>query len=227
MRRRKFKQLAEEIWGSGEAPAQLTERQVGKGRVFWSAAFQKKSDVAQDRQGAVGLGPMDLVSRRQSGRFRPAGQALFPKNVHGRWRSEIGPIGHDRRQRVHRLDRRPASRAAAIRTRGLSRSTSLPLLKQGENLLAVEAVNTTDVAIARRIDRHAHDSIQGRPQADHRYRQDLGVGPKRSKENWNSDADAGDGWTAAKELGPLGMAPWGNLDAAAPSITICIPKSIS
>ena len=38
---------------------------------------------------------------------------------------------------------------------------------------------------------------------------------QKVEENWNSKADAGDGWTAAKELGSLGMAPWGDLDAPA------------
>jgi hypothetical protein len=35
------KQLANELWGSGEAPTQLTERKIGNGRLFWSEAFQK------------------------------------------------------------------------------------------------------------------------------------------------------------------------------------------
>ena len=73
--------MAAELWGSGEAPAQLTERQVGKGRVFWSTAFQKKSGSRSSAQEAW-VGPMDLVSRRRSGRLGPAGQTLFPQNVH-------------------------------------------------------------------------------------------------------------------------------------------------
>ena len=43
---REVKRITEELWGSGEVPAQLTERKIGKGRLFWSAAFQKKPEAA-------------------------------------------------------------------------------------------------------------------------------------------------------------------------------------
>ena len=75
------------------------------------------------------VGPMDMVSRGQSGRFRPAGQTLFPQDVLRRWRSEIRPVGDDGRQRVHRLDRRSSggqrrhAHAAVHLRRGLRTET--------------------------------------------------------------------------------------------------------
>ena len=41
--------VAAEFWGAGEAPAELTERPIGKGRFFWSTAFQKIGNRAAPR----------------------------------------------------------------------------------------------------------------------------------------------------------------------------------
>ena len=87
-------------------------------------------------------------------------------------------------------------------------------LKQGANLVAVEAVNATDdpspAGLIGALTIHYKDGHKQTIVTDKTWES-----AEKAGEKWNSTADAGDGWTAAKELGRLGMAPWGNLDAAA------------
>ena len=40
------RQLTRELWGSGEPPAEITERAYGKGRLFWGGILQKKLELA-------------------------------------------------------------------------------------------------------------------------------------------------------------------------------------
>ena len=49
------------------------------------------------RQGTARVGPMDLVSGRQTVRLGPSGKTLFPQNIYRRWRSKIGTVIDDRR----------------------------------------------------------------------------------------------------------------------------------
>ena len=82
------------------------------------------------------------------------------------------------------------------------------LLKPGANLLAVAATNTTDspspasligLLTIKYADGHSQEIPTGQ---NWQAAQSAGS-------QWNSDASAAEGWTAAMELGPMGMSPWG------------------
>jgi hypothetical protein len=86
----------------------------------------------------------------------------------------------------------------------------VPLLKPGPNLVAVQVVNGTDqpnpAGLIGRVTIEYRDGTTNTVGTDSSWKTS-----KTPGEKWESDpATAGD-WAAAKELGPMGMAPWGGL----------------
>jgi hypothetical protein len=207
--------LAEQIWGSGEAPAQLTGREVGRGRVFWSAAFQKTTDLTKNPAEQLSSANWIWYPEGNPAASAPAGRRYFQKTftVEGEVKSAQLVMTADNEFTAW-IDGKQAG-AGDTHTRAFSFDVA-PLLKQGSNLLAMEAVNTTDAASpAGLIGKLTIQYKDGHTQAvatDATWK-----AAQKAKENWNSQAGTGDDWAAAMKLGPLGMAPWGTLEAAAPN----------
>jgi hypothetical protein len=206
--------LAEEIWGSGEAPAELTERQVGQGRVFWSAAFQKKSRVAPTAGELLGGASWIWYPDGNPAASAPAGKRYFREtfSVDGEVKSAQLVMTADNEFTAW-IDGRQVG-SGDTHTRAFTFDVT-PVLKQGSNLLAVEAVNATDhpspAGLIAALTIHYKDGHRQTIVTDRNWKS-----AEKPGESWNSAADvAGDGWTAAKRLGRLGTAPWGNLESAA------------
>jgi hypothetical protein len=207
---RELKQLAEALWGSGEAPAQLTERKIGKGRLFWSAAFQKQPETAETP--AEQLGPAQWI-------WYPDGDSPWSLPAACRYFRRILEVDAARPVKSARLLMTADDGAKCWVNGQLVGSIESPLgnfrfltvdigsqLKPGKNLLAVEGRNGVGgpnpagmIAVVR------IEYREGPPQIVYSDKQ--WESAQTVKENWNGDATAAEGWTAAKEFGPLSMKP--------------------
>ena len=142
---KEVKTLAADLWGAEAAPAKVAERRVGKGRILWGGALSPKLRPAW-RAARLRFRTMDMVQRRKPGGIGPAGQAVLPadREADAGQPRRFRAVGDDGRQRICVLHQRPPRRGrATISTRHTS-WMSTAALKPGENLIAVDATNTTD-----------------------------------------------------------------------------------
>lgn len=209
---RELKRITEELWGSGEAPAKLTERKIGKGRLFWSAAFQKKSETTETP--VEQLGPAQWIwypdgdnhwalpaATRYFRRAidvdaaRPVKSAQLVMTAYERMKCWVNG------QSVGSVDDPLANYRFLTVDIG-------PLLKPGKNMIAVEGNNglggPSGLIASLRIE--YRDGLSQTVYADKQWESAMSV-----KENWMNDAASAEGWTAAREFGPL--APWEDLNA--------------
>ncbi len=201
--------LAAELWGPGEAPAPLTERQVGKGRLFWSAAFQRKSQLSQTANERLGPAQWIWYPEGNPAASAPAGRRYFRKtfSVAGEVKSAELTLTADNTFSVW-LNGQPAGNGDT-HTR-IFTFDAASLLQAGENVLAIEAVNATDApSPAGLIGALRLETADGGKQIIVTDKSWLSA--EKAGEDWISSA-AADGWAAAQELGPLGMNPWGPLE---------------
>ena len=86
-------------------------------------------------------------------------------------------------------------------------------LKPGANLIAVDATNTTDTpnpaGLIGMLSIKLHDGSLIAVPTDPSW--DSSV---KAAQGWNASIKPPEGWAAAMQLGPLGMAPWGDVQAA-------------
>jgi hypothetical protein len=217
----KVQSLAAEIWGEGEAPAQLTERQFGQGRVFWSTAFQKKSRVVPSAKSLLGSAQWIWYPEGDPAASAPPGKRYYRKtfSIDGDVKSAELVITADN-QFTASIDGIEAG-SGDTHTRTFTFDVGT-LLRQGSNLVAVEAVNTTDspspAGVIAAINIRYKDGRKQTIVTDKTWES-----ADKAADKWNS-ADAVEGWTAAKELGPLGMAPWGSLETAPAANTDLYPE---
>jgi len=207
----KVRQLAQGLWGSESPPAQLTERRYGKGRIFWSSAFQKKLEQlpsARDKLGAAQWiwypegNPAEAVSpgkryfRRsfnvEAGTpVRSAGLAMTADNSFICWiNGRQAGTGNDYK------------RVSAIEVAAW--------LKPGQNILAIEAENGGNSPNpAGLIGSLTIQYGNGRVLTvltDKTWESNQAV-----KGGWVANAAPDKAWIAAKELGLFGMRPWGDV----------------
>ena len=85
-------------------------------------------------------------------------------------------------------------------------------LKPGENLIAVAATNTTDnpspAGLIGLLSIKLGDGRTIEVPTDPSWETSV-----KAVEGWNASAKPAEGWAAAMQLGPLGMAPWGEVGA--------------
>jgi hypothetical protein len=219
----KVRRLAAELWGSGDAPARLTEKKVGEGRIFWSAAFQKTPEPV--RSG---------VDRLSSARW-----IWYPDEDNP---AEAAPLGKRFFRRTINVDKGRAVKSATLVTtadntfvcwingqkagagsdagREFEFNVSR-LLKPGANLIAVDAENGTNApnpaGLIGAITIRCNDGSVSTVVTDESWQAAQNV-----KEGWTtvgaapviSGAGGETGWIKARELGPFGMSPWGTIGPA-------------
>jgi hypothetical protein len=206
------KTLAGELWGSGEPPLEVTERSVGQGRVVWGGEFRLPPSLVSDSEGQLGKAKWIWFKEGNPVVAAPPGKRYFRRAV---------TIGADARIASARLvmtadngfecwvnGRKVAAGDDFKRTYSMDVASAL---KPGENVVAVAAVNTTDApSPAGLIGMLTIKFADGRTQevpTDQQWQAAIAAPGK-----WTSDAAASEGWAAAMELGPLGMAPWGDVE---------------
>ncbi len=201
--------LAKELWGEGEAPAELAERTVGKGRIIWGQAIQPKPDAPYETESllakarwvwfkegnpAISAPPATRYFRRivnvdqntASARLVMTADNTFECFVNG----QKAGAGDDFKQ------------AYAMNV--------APLLKPGQNVIAVAATNTTDTPNPAGFVAALSIRYQGAP-AQELVTDRTWEAAKTAPGNWKTDTAAA-GWSPAMDLGPMGMGPWGHIE---------------
>jgi hypothetical protein len=208
---RELKRMADELWGSGGAPTQLTERRIGKGRLFWSADFQKKPEPIDTP--AVQLGSAQWI-------WHPDGDNHWALPAATRYLRRMIEVDPARPLKSAQLvmtayeglkcwvNGKPVGSVACPLANYRFFTTDLAsILKPGKNLIAVEANNgfggATGVIAAIRIE---YGSGPAQTVTTDKQWQSA----KTAKADWMNDATSNDGWTVAREFGPL--APWEELN---------------
>jgi hypothetical protein len=205
--------LGGQIWGAGEAPAELTQRSFGKGRVFWSAAFQKNPIDQQMKQDPLRSAQWIWYPEGNPAVSAPPGKRYFQKafSVDGEVKSAQLVMTADNEFSVWIGGRQAGTGDAHTRTFTFDVAS---LLKPGANLLAAEAVNATEGPNpAGLIGALVIQYQDGRKQTivtDKTWN-----AAQKAEANWNSSAGAGQRWAAAKEIGKFGIPPWGEPDQPA------------
>jgi hypothetical protein len=205
----KVRRLAAQLWGPGAPPAQLTERRVGKGRIFWSSAFQKKPELVRAPADKLDSARWIWYPEGNPTEAAPLGKRFFRRtfDVHAGGTVQSASL-------VMTADNTfvcwvNGQKAQAGSDAGREFETDpTRLLKPGANILAVEAENGTNwpspagligaLTIRYRGGRVSTITTDKTWQA-----------AQTIKDGWVSEAAPGEGWTSAKELGPFGISPWG------------------
>lgn len=201
------RKLAGEIWGTGKPPAALTSKSVGKGRLYWSAAIQAKA-VATPTPGEV-LGQARWIWHPEGDPATavPPGVRTFRKV----FKLAEGKTVAAARLFMHAEDAFTAwlNGHKAGEGHNFHRNEDADiagLLKAGANTLLVEAVNRGDApnpaGLIGRIAVRFNDGTS----------QDIftdGSWTSASAMTENGSPSPAARWTAARDVGPLGMAPWG------------------
>lgn len=202
--------MATELWGSDSPPAELTERPFGKGRVIWGAELQPAKDK-----------PEEIKIELAKWIWYPEGNPVVAAPVGNRYMRRMFDVGTDSPVVAARLlmtvDNSFQCWIDGHRAGSGDNYTHLysmnvtSMVKPGPNMLAVAAENGgNDPNPAGLIGLLSITFANGHTQyvpTDGNWQAATAV-----KGQWNSDPAAAAEWSAAMELGPVGMAPWGNLN---------------
>jgi hypothetical protein len=218
------KRIARELWGDDPAPTELTERRVGRGRVFWSSALLP--DTALEQAGKHPLAGAKWI-------WHPEGNPAASAPAGKRYFRRIVSLGAEERVKAARLSI-TADNSFELWVNGRRAGSGnnfhhafdfdvAASLRPGENIIAVAAENGVS---------HSVDAPNpaGMIAA---LRLQLGDGSIREvctdrawktavkvSDGWLTDASAEGEWLAAMELGPLGAGPWGAISGRAQQFDI-------
>jgi hypothetical protein len=226
----KVKKLASQLWGTGESPEETTVRPFGRGKIIWGGEFRQTPELAPQTQASGQLSSAKWIWRREGNPVKdaPPGSRYFRRLL----TVEAGsPITSARLEMTadnsfHCWVNGKNAGKGDDYNRLFSMDLS-HLLKPGANLLAVTAVNGGDQPnpaglIGLLTIKYANGHTQEIP-TDQSWE-----AAESTNRQWKSNAKSSEGWTAAMELGPMGMAPWnypsmasGNLDSIPDIDSLC------
>lgn len=211
-------ELARELWGDGPAPAQLTTRNVGRGRVIWGRELLPPPDLPFDTGSAFQQAKWIWFNEGNPARSAPPEKRYFRRVV---TIDANPPIASARLVMTAdnafecSINGARAGKGAAYQ-RGYE-SDVRSLLKPGANLVAVVADNTTDSPNPAGL--IGSLTIKYRDGRTQEIRTDgTWLAAKTVPGNWLEQAEAGADWSAALELGPMGMKPWGVVQEGADEV---------
>lgn len=209
-----IKALAAELWGSGPAPAELTERRYRKGRIFWGGEFRPKEIASSEDENL--FGPAKWIWRKEGNPAvsAPPGQRYFRHHVAleagARVASARLAITADNSFECWINGRSAGSGDNFNRAYSFNIAA---LLKPGTNVIAVAAANATDSPnpaglIGSLVVKYT-DGRTVKVSTDATWQT-----AASARGNWMIDTAASNDWAPAMELGPLGMAPWGDIESS-------------
>lgn len=205
--------MASELWGHGVAPSELSARRYGKGQIFWGGEFRRLEWLSLETENplgkakwiwrkegnpAVAVPPGKRYFRRvitlESASVASARLTITADNSFECWvNGRLAGAGDNFNRAYH--------------------FNVAPLLKQGDNLIAVAAINGADnpnpAGLIASLAIKYSDGRIVETRTDANW-QAQAVAPG----NWNSALASSTDWAAAMEIGPLGMAPWGNIETS-------------
>ncbi|MBI4658823.1 MAG: hypothetical protein HY735_08270 [Verrucomicrobia bacterium] len=208
------KELAAELWGTGEAPEELTERRYRKGRIFWGGELRPKQIVGSDAESPFGAAKWVWHREGNPAASAPPGRRHFRRAI------VLDPEASVASARLAITADNSFECWINGRLAGggdnFNRAYSFniaPFLKPGTNLIAVAAVNATDSPnpaglIASTVIKYSDGHTLEVP-TDASWQS-----AASASGNWMAEATASSGWAPAMELGPLGMAPWGEVESS-------------
>jgi hypothetical protein len=207
-----LERLAGQLWGTGQPPTEPTARPFGKGKIIWGGEFRRTPEFAPTA--TTQLGSSKWIWRREGNpaEAAPPGDRYFRRLLTV---EAASPITSARLEMTADNSFQCwVNGKSAGKGDDLKQIVSMDLshlLKPGTNLLAVTAINGgTAPNPAGLIGALSIKYADGRTQeilTDQSWEAAEHAGGP-----WKSDATASEGWAAAMELGPLGMAPWGYPD---------------
>lgn len=212
--------LAETLWGAGEAPAGLVERKIGRGRLFWSAAFQPVRRPGPEPEESLGRSRWIWSGEGDPAKSAPPGRLFFRRSFKidaGRPVTSARLVISADNLFAGRVNGRPVGSGNDSRTAYEFDVTAL--LVPGANTLVVEAENSAGEPSAAGL--IAALAIRYRDGGREVVRTDAAwqAAPKRTPGE-TADTAPAEAWSAARDLGPFGMEPWGRIDVASPEIEI-------
>jgi hypothetical protein len=210
------KALARELWGDGQAPAELTERPFGKGRVIWGREVQISDEPSSKATSSLGAAKWIWFNEGNPAQAAPPGRRYFRRVLTLDAGSEVESVRlvmtADNSFECWVNGQRVGAGDNFQRSYGLSVTSAL---KPGANLIAVLAVNGADTPNPA--------GLIGALTIQLRDGRTLVIPTDASWEaaktvsgQWNAEAAGTGSWSAAKELGPFGMAPWGDIGETPP-----------
>lgn len=208
--------LVSELWGTDPPPAELTERRHGRGRIVWGGAFRPKTVVGPELENP--LGSAQWIWRREGNPAAavPPGRRYFRRTVVVGRESTVDSatltLTADNAFECWVNGRQAGSGDNFGRLYPIDLTR---FLVPGTNVIAVAALNGADypnpaglIGMLRIKDRGGH--IAEVP-TDRQWEAAQTV-----PDDWTRTSSPGTNWTAAMELGALGMAPWGDIQSASP-----------
>ena len=209
--------LATELWGAGAPPAEITARAYGKGRIFWGGAIAPSAPATPEQESAVTAAKWIWFNEGHPASSAPPGTRYFRRTFTLDAGSHVVSarleMTADNEFRCY-LNGRVASSGNEWE-RVYSREVSA-LLKPGENLLCVEAVNTLDhptpagLLGALRVDYGAGHMVT-------LTTDDQWQSAQTAPAKWTADTALSQAWAPALALGAFGMAPWGRVHGGSPA----------
>ena len=209
------KALARELWGGSEAPAELTGHAFGQGRVIWGRELLKQPDAAFETTGSFSSAKWIWFKEGRPASSAPPGKRYFRRVV---TLPAASPVASARLVMTADntfecwVNGQPAGKGDHF-NRAYTMEVA-PLLRPGANLITVLAVNTLDTPNpAGLVGALTIAFSDGRAQEVHT--DGTWDAAQTVAENWRADDSSAPGWSAALELGPMGMAPWGEVEEGA------------
>jgi len=206
--------LARELWGDGEAPAELTTRNVGKGRVIWGRELQKEPDPVYPAHVRLGSAKWIWFNEGSPAIAAPPGKRYFRRvvtvdagnPVESCWLQMAADNTFECWVNGSLVGSTPAGQNFNLAVP----MNLAPRLKPGANLITVCVENTPpDSSPAGLLGTLAIVYRDGRRQDV--FTDNAWQSAKTVSGNWTTDPAPASGWSAALELGPMGMAPWGEV----------------
>jgi hypothetical protein len=206
------KALARELWGEGVVPAKLTERAFGLGRVFWGGEVRKKPDRAYDAVTPFGSARMIWFNEGNPAVRATPGKRYFRRQVNVDAASPIASarfvITADNSFECWVNGGRAGGAGGTGRAFTLNVDTRI---RPGANLITVAAVKGPAVpGPAALVGALIIKFRDGRTQVV--ATDGTWEAARTVPDNWMEDATAAAAWSAALDLGPMGMAPWGAIE---------------
>jgi hypothetical protein len=207
-----LKALADELWGKGEITADSTEIRYGKGRILCGTRFGPARKTEEEVASRVGSAKWIWYKEGNPASAAPVGARYFRRVV------EVDPSSSiDSARLVMTVDNsfeawvngKPAGSGDDF-TR-LSELNISKLVRPGSNLITVKAVNGASTpnpaGMIGLITIKYHDGRKVMIPTDASWESNV-----EAKGDWRSDAAQTSGWGTAMVLGPMGMAPWGDVE---------------
>ena len=217
--------LAADLWGADAAPAEVTERHVGKGRIVWGGELSPPPAEAPAEQPQFGAAQWIWHKEGNPAVSAPPGKRYFRRIVTLPPGSRIASA-----QLVMTADNEfvcyvNGRRVGAGNNFHQAYTMNVAAaLKPGENLIAVDATNTTDTpnpaGLIGMLSIKLGDGRTIAVPTDPSWESSM-----KAARGWNSSMKPAKGWAAAMQLGPLGMAPWGEIEAAPAAAEVFPPMT--